>query len=180
MFSSFVFVFLFTTPWFHRSTASRCSQLDLSQTNLAPDDIFTIEIKKIPSSNLIEVSMVRTTLSKETVWFLMGARHENRLVGSWQPFSSADGEVIDCSSLEINDYPEQLVISKNFTQYQSKFYWMPPESFGGTVAFLSRLFFDDASGGFSSYKYVESESVSISLSLDRHRFQDVNRSQFPL
>jgi hypothetical protein len=97
-----------------------------------------------------------------------------KLIGSWEPFTSADGQVIDCSSSS-----EQAVTNQNsISKTSNTFYWMAPPSFNNTVVFVATIFEQDATNEKSSVRYIQSIPIQMTQIQGRERYQDVNPSKF--
>ncbi len=143
MFSFPILVFL-VHGFFHLSEASQCSELKLTSLNSNTDDNYSILTEKLRTSNVIKVSLIIEEIVNDTSWFVMGASDSSKLIGSWEPLTSADGQVIDCSSSSEQAVTNQNSISKTPNRFQFTFYWMAPPSFNNTVVFVATIFEKDA------------------------------------
>jgi hypothetical protein len=163
----------------HISEASQCSQLNLTPSNTNNDDNnYSILTKKLKSPNVIKVSLTIKEIVSDTSWFIMGASDSLKLIGSWQPFTSADGQVIDCSSSSEQVVTNQNLISENPNRLEFTFYWMAPPSFIDTVIFVATIFQQDTTNDESSIQYIQSIPIQIGQIQGRERYQDVNPSIF--
>jgi hypothetical protein len=114
----------------------------------------------------------------DTSWFIMGASDSSELIGSWQPFTSADGQVIDCLSSSEQAVTNQNSILENPNQLEFTFYWMAPPSFNDTVIFVATIFQQNTTNDNSSLQYIQSTPIQIEQNQGRERYQDVNPSIF--
>jgi hypothetical protein len=132
----------------------------------------------LKSPNVIKVSLTIKEIVSDTSWFIMGASDSLKLIGSWQPFTSADGQVIDCSSSSEQVVTNQNLISENPNRLEFTFYWMAPPSFIDTVIFVATIFQQDTTNDESSIQYIQSIPIQIGQIQGRERYQDVNPSIF--
>jgi len=154
----------------HISKASQCSQLDLTPSNTNnTDDNYSISIETLKSSNVLKISLIIKQIVSDNSWFVMGASDSSQLIGSWEPFTPADGQVIDCSSSP----SEQAVMNQNPNQLEFNFYWMAPPLFNNIVTFVATIFEQD-----SSLRYIQSIPTRITPKQGRDRYQDVSPCKF--
>ena len=106
----FVLVCVLEVLCFGLGQTSDCSQLNLASPYIVSDDSYAIITNNLPSSTVIQVSLMRKQPGQDTSWFVMGASDSQELIGSWQPFTSDDGEMIDCST---SPFGEQIVTNKD-------------------------------------------------------------------
>jgi hypothetical protein len=170
MFLVSVLIFL-VYGFLHISEASQCSELQLTSLNTNNDDNYSILTEQLNTSNIIKVSLTIKQIVSDTSWFIMGASDSSNLIGSWVPFTPADGQVIDCSSAL-----EQAVTNENLNRLQFTFYWMAPPSFNSTVIFVATIFDQDT----TSLRYIQSIPIQIEQSQGRKQYQDVNPGKFLL
>ncbi|CAF4535527.1 unnamed protein product [Rotaria sp. Silwood1] len=160
----------------HVSEAFQCSELNLTPLITNGDDNYLILTDKLKSSNIIKISLkVKETVSS-TTWFLMGASDYSKLIGSWQPFTSADGQVIDCSLFSEQAVTNQKSLLEDSNRLEFTFYWMAPPSFDGTVIFVATIFNNNITNDTSSLRHIQSASIEIEQTQRRDRYQDVNRT----
>ena len=169
--------------------SSQCSDLNLTPGSTNDDGNYFIRTEKMQSSNLVYVSLTVKETAPKASWFLMGASDSTSLIGSWQPFASTDGEVIDCSSsshaLEDDTAQrsmDQAVSNKNSidrsaTQSIFTFYWMAPPAFNRSVTFVATIFVQTSANELPSLQYIQSIPLAIESSPGRQRYLDVNRSK---
>jgi hypothetical protein len=180
--SSFVLLALLVQVLvFNISEASLCSELDLTSSNPINDDFYSIVTEQLKSPNIIKISLVVKQDISDTSWFLMGATDSFKLIGSWQPFTSVDGQLIDCS-LSPEDQEEQAVsnensMSENPNRSLFTFYWMAPPSFSKIVTFVATISNSNTTDGNSSSRSIQSIPMQIEQTQGRERYQDVNISK---
>ncbi|CAM4752695.1 unnamed protein product [Rotaria magnacalcarata] len=158
----------------HISEASLCSELRLTITNTISNDYYSILTEQTKSSNLIKVSLTAKQFVGSTSWFIMGASNSSSLIGSWQPFTAADGQIIDCSLFSEQAVTNQNSLIDNGNRSQFTFYWMPPSSFKNTVTFVATIFENYTINDKPSIQYIQSISTDIEQTNERQRYQDVN------
>ncbi|CAF4549618.1 unnamed protein product [Rotaria sp. Silwood1] len=160
----------------HVSEAFQCSELNLTPLITNGDDNYSILTNKLKSSNIIKVSLIVKETVSSTTWFLMGASDYSKLIGSWQPFTSADGQVIDCSLFSEQAVTNQKSLLEDSNRLEFTFYWMAPPSFDGTVIFVATIFNNNITNDTSSLRHIQSASIEIEQTQRRDRYQDVNRT----
>jgi hypothetical protein len=170
--SLFPVLIFFSHALLHISQASQCSELNLTPLNTNNDENYFIQTERIKSSNIIKVSLILKQIVNDTSWFIMGASDTSKLIGSWEPFSSADGQVIDCSTST-----EKAVTNQNSSRLQFSFYWMAPPSFSNTVIFVATIFDGSTGCDQSSLRYIQSTPTEIEQIQGRDRYQDVSQSK---
>lgn len=159
----------------HLSAFSQCSHLILTpSTTSLTDENYSIVIEKLPTSNLIKVSVNIKTITNDGSWFIMGASDSSKLIGSWQPLTAADGQVLDCSS-SLSTTLEQAVSNENTILESSNrlefiFYWMAPQSFNQSVTFVATILNNNE----TSLRYIQSQPIQIELNEESNRFRDVS------
>ena len=154
-----------------------CSELNLTSQYTSSDESYAIISNTLPSSTVIQVSLMRKQPGSDTSWFVMGASDSKELIGSWQPFTSADGEVIDCSTSSFGAQLEQIVTNKDSRVTTADrsvftFYWMPPEGSNATVTFLARISRENTAD-----RFIESLPVALTPARGRRRLRDVPQSE---
>lgn len=154
---------------------SPCAQLPLTETYTDADLIYSIATEPPRSSNIIRITLLIRRGINDTSWFVLGATDGNRLIGSWQPSTSDDGQVLNCAS-SFGDAREEIVSNTAITQSYYTFFWMPASTFYGTVTFLATVSVKDPSTGVASAKYIRSSPMTIDASPVPQRYQDVNIS----
>ncbi|CAF3707629.1 unnamed protein product [Rotaria sordida] len=160
----------------HVSEASQCSKLNLTPLNTNSDDNYSILTERFQSSNIIKVLLIVQQPVSSTSWFLMGASDYSELIGSWQPITSADGEVIECSV-----FSEQAVTNKkssleNPNRSEFTFYWMAPPSFSSIVIFVATIFDNSTTNDNNSLRYIQSTPIEIKQTQGPDRYRDVDRT----
>ena len=113
----------------------------------------------------------------DTSWFIMGASDSLKLIGSWEPFTSADGQVIDCSSSSEQAVTNQNSNLENSNRLQFSFYWMAPPLFNNIVIFVATIFDNNTENDKSSLRYIQSTPIQIQQIQGRERYQDVSPSK---
>ncbi|UJR30132.1 hypothetical protein I4U23_017673 [Adineta vaga] len=151
----------------HRSEASPCSELDLSTSNKNTDENYSIQTEKLPSTNILKVSLIKKSIISDTSWFLMGASDSLKLVGSWQPFTPMDGQVIDCSSSSSQIVTNENSLVRNSDQLQYAFYWIPPISLNEPIVFVATIF-------YRNEKTTMTHIQSLPIEINQNRYQDVS------
>ena len=175
MFSLIVSIIFVETILFRTGELTPCSELELTQIYTNSDPIYSIVTEPIRSSDLIQVKLLIKQSIPDTSWFVMGASDTKKFVGSWQPLTSTDGQVVDCS-LSADAEREEIVSNSNLMKSSSIFYWMPSQNSNGVVIFRAKISVKDISTGLSSLRYIESFPINIDLSQEPQRYQDVNIS----
>ncbi len=160
----------------HVSKASECSKLNLTPSNTINDDNYLIQTEKIKSSNIFKVLLIMKQIVRNTSWFMMGASDSSKLIGSWHPFTSIDGQVIECSLPSEQVVTNQNSRLENSNQFQFSFYWMAPPLFSNTVIFVATIFDSNSENDQSSLKYIQSIPIQIEQIQGRERYQDVSPS----
>ena len=179
MMSYFSMILLLISALLHISMASQCSDLNLKRSTTNNDDNYLILIEKLKSSNIIKVSLMIKQLTKNSLWFLMGASDSSKLTGSWIPFTSADGQVIDCSLPLEQAVTNQYSSLEYPNRRQFTFYWMaPPLSMNSSIFFVATIFDHKITNNKSSLRYIQSEPIEIRLTDDVERYQEVARSEY--
>lgn len=169
-----IFIQMILLPF---SECSVCSELSLTQTYTDANSIYSIVTQKLPSSNMLQVTLLVQESHYDTAWFLMGATDRHTLLGSWQPVTSNDGHVIDCA-LSTEENREEIVSNANITQSYFTFFWMPSPIFNGTIFFIATIVHKDRLTGRSSSQFIQSYPITIDTVLERQRYQDVNISSY--
>ena len=189
MFPRVLLVCLAHTLLFQLARSSQCSDLNLTPGSINDDDRYSIRAEKMQSSNLVYVSLTVKQTANVASWFLMGASDSTNLIGSWQPFASTDGQVIDCSpsSDVLGDGTDQQSmdqavsnknsINKPINQSIFTFYWMAPPAFNRSVTFVATIFVQASANALPSLQYTQSIPLAIETSPGRQRYLDVNRSK---
>lgn len=175
--STLLVILLIIQASIYLSDAFICSDLDLSASNKNTDQNYAIFIDKIPSSNVVQVSLTKSSDVSDTSWFLLGATDTSRLVGSWQPFASGDGEVVSCSGMPEQAVTNQARASQSVDQTEFTFYWMPPSGWSTPIVFVATLYYTDSIGETTALRFLQSPPVEFERSSDRDRFQDVSPSE---
>ena len=145
----------------HVSKASNCSELNLTPLNTINDENYLIQSEQLNSSNIFKVTFTMKQSVSDTSWFIMGASNTLQLIGSWEPFTSADGQVIDCSVATEQAVTNQNSNLDNFSRLQFSFYWTPPPLYNNMVIFVATIFGSNTENGNSSPKYIQSTPVQI-------------------
>jgi len=178
MMSLFPILVFLVHGFLHSSDASLCSELKRTSLNTTNDDNYSILIEKLKSSNVVKVSLTIKQSVSDTSWFVMGASDSSKLIGSWEPFTPADGQVIECSSSSGQAVTSENSTSENPNRLQFTFYWMAPPSFNDTVIFVATIFERDTINETSSLEYIQSIPIQIKQKQGRERYQDVNPGRF--
>ena len=178
MLSPFVLVCLLQVLSFGLGQPSDCSQLNLSSPYIVSDDSYAIITNNLPSSTVIQVSLTRKKPGQDASWFVMGASDSTELIGSWQPFTSDDGEMVDCSTSSSGEQLEQIVTNKDSRLTTANrtvftFYWMPSPTFNGTVTFLARILLENTTD-----RFIQSLPMDLRGAGGRQRLQDVPASEW--
>ncbi|CAF0850468.1 unnamed protein product [Adineta steineri] len=159
----------------YNSNASQCSDLNLTPLNTNNDENYSIEIEKLTSSKIIKVNLIKKVSLTDTSWFLMGARDSSQLIGTWQPFTPMDGQVIDCSTATTTGQAvtNQNSIMENSNQLQFTFYWMPPPSFNNRLTFVATIYYNNPTNNQITVRYTQSIEIEIEQTQERDRYHDV-------
>jgi len=172
-----VLVFLVHT-FLHISEASQCSELHLTPLNTDNDENYSILIEKLQSSNVMKISLINKQTVSDTSWFVMGASDSSKLIGSWEPFTPIDGQVIDCLTSSEQAVTNQNSINENPTKSQFTFYWMAPPSLKtNTITFVATIFYNNPTNDKSTVGYIQSIPVQLQQTQGRDRYQDVSPSK---
>lgn len=162
----------------HISEAAQCSQLNLPSLDINDNENYLISTEKLRTSNIIKVTLTIKQIVNDTSWFIMGASDTLNIIGTWQPFTSADGEVIDCSSSSEQAVTNQNSASENLNRLQFTFYWMPPSTFNDSIIFVATIFEQDTTNDQSFTRHIQSESIQIQQDQERNRYNDVSPSKY--
>ena len=174
-----MFHFLVLVVLVHSLTASPCSQLDLTTSNTNNfDENYSIVTETLKSSNVLKISLRIKQIMNENSWFVMGASDSSNLIGSWEPFTPADGQVIECSSSSEQAVTNQDSVSENPNRLEFTFYWMAPPSFNSMVTFIATIIEQDTSNDKSLVRYIQSTPTQIVQKQGRDRYQDVSQCKF--
>lgn len=157
-----------------KSDAFQCSYLHLTSTNTNNDNNYAIVTERLTSPNIIKVSLIVKQVDNSKLWFIMGASDFSKLIGTWQPFSTGDGQIIDCSSYLGQAVTNENSFSEDSNQLEYIFYWMSPPSFSGTVIFVATITENYTTNDKSSIQYIQSIPIEIEQAQGRQRYYDVN------
>ncbi|CAF1111478.1 unnamed protein product, partial [Adineta ricciae] len=167
MMSSFLAIIVLFHIFSRTSAASLCSDLDLSTSTKNTDENYSIQLEKLPSSTVIKVSLTQTTTISDTSWFLMGASDSLELVGTWQPLTPMDGQVINCLSPSAQAVTNENSLVKSSDRLQNAFYWTPPASANKSIIFVATIFYPNQK---VTMKYVQ----SLPIEIGQNRYRDVS------
>jgi hypothetical protein len=164
----------------HVSKASQCSELNLTPLNTINDENYLIQTEQLSVSSIIKVTLTMKQIVSDTSWFIMGASNTLQLIGSWEPFTSADGQVIDCSVASEQAVTNQNSNLDNFSRLQFSFYWMAPPLYNNIVIFVATVFDNNTENEKSSLRYIQSTPVQIQQIQGRQTYQDVSPSKLSI
>ena len=155
---------------------SPCSELNLipSSNSKSTDENYSIEIEIFNSSYVLKVSLIMKQRLSDTSWFIMGASNSLKLIGSWEPVRSVDGQSIRCSSLSEQAVTNPSSIFVNLNQLTFAFYWMAPPSFNNTVVFVATIYERNRTTNSFSSRSIQSNTIQIIPKYGRERVRDVN------
>jgi hypothetical protein len=179
MLTSILLIFICQDVALRVRAMSPCSILKLSSFDAKIDHNYSIVANKVRSSNVVQVSLSVERTMNDTSWFIMGGRHESDLLGTWQPFTSIDGHIVECSSLAEQIVSNRMSSADKIDQSVFTFLWMAPPQFVGSVTFVAAFALNSVSADPSaSLRYIQSSPITIEPVQGRQRLQDVSRSEF--
>ena len=171
----FSIVVLLISAWTCTSSTSQCSDLNLiplkSKSN---DENYSIETEIFNSSYVIKISLTMKQRISDTSWFIMGATNSSQLIGLWEPVSSADGQVIDCSSSSAQAVMNPNSILENSNRLRFNFYWMAPSTFNNTVVFIATIYEGNRTNSGLFSRSIQSDLVQIEPKYGQVRVRDVD------
>lgn len=171
----FTIVVLFISIWTCTSNNSQCSDLNLiPSNNKSNDDNYSIETEIFNSSYVIKVSLIIKQRISDTSWFIMGATNSSQLIGLWEPLSSADGQVVDCSSSSAQAVMNPNSILENSNRLRFEFYWMAPSTFNKTVVFVATIYENNRTNSGLFSRAIQSDLIQIEPKYGRNRVRDVD------
>lgn len=172
----FSIVVLLISAWTCTSSNSQCSDLNLIPSkSKSNDENYSIETEIFNSSYVIKISLTMKQRISDTSWFIMGATNSSQLIGSWEPLSSADGQVIDCSSSSAAQAvmnPNSILENSNRLRFY--FYWMAPSTFNNTVVFVATIYEGNRTNSALFSRSIQSDLIQIEPKYGRDRVRDVD------
>lgn len=154
---------------------SPCSALDLISSNTnSNDENYSIETEIFNTSYVLKVTLTMKQRISDTSWFIMGANYSSKLIGSWEPLSSADGQSIRCSSSSEQAVTNPSSIFENLNRLTFAFYWMAPPTFNNSVIFIATISERNRTTNSFSSRSIRSNVIQILPKYGRERIRDVN------